>query len=246
MAQEEPRGIAPGVYWIDQTPSTQDLATSSEHVRKHGDVIATDNQTAGRGRLDRTWDTPPGTAAAMSIVLRPNVDPQLMSLMTLVVADALVRWFRELDVPVAVKWPNDVLDRDGKKLCGILAQWSPETNAVVVGIGTNLRFRDGQRHEKASALADYGVDISAQEFVREARQRLIDAVERFTAHPDVKPLEKTMNTIGQQVKAIMPDGKNIIGTATGLGPSGSLLIAGETPQEIFAADIVHLRPASSG
>src|SRR5699024_12200853 len=182
-------------------------------------------------------------AAAMSIVLRPNVDPQLMSMMTLVVADALVSWFRELDVPAAVKWPDDVLDADGKKLCGRLAQWLPETNAVVVGIGTNLRFSDASRHEKASALADYGVEISAQEFVTEARHRLIDAVERFIAKPDVKPLETTMSTIGQRVKAIMPDGKNIIGTAMGLGPTGSLLIADETLQEIFAADIVHLRPA---
>ena len=243
MAQQEPRRIAPGVYWIDETPSTQDVATGTEHVRKHGDVIATDNQTAGRGRLDRTWDTPPGTAAAMSLVLRPNLEPQLMSMMTLVVADALVSWFRELDVPAAVKWPNDVLDADGRKLCGILAQWLSETNAVVVGIGTNLRFGDGPRHDKASALADYGVELSAQEFVIEARQRLIDAVERFVASPDVKPLETTMSTIGQRVKAIMPDGKNIIGTAMGLGSTGSLLIAGETLQEIFAADIVHLRPA---
>ena len=243
MAQQEPRRIAPGVYWIDQTPSTQDLATGTKRVRKHGDVIATDNQTAGRGRLDRTWDTPPGTAAAMSIVLRPKVDPQLMSTMTLVAADALVSWFRELHVPAAVKWPNDVLDADGRKLCGILAQWLPETQAVVIGIGTNLCFSDGSGHERAGALADYGVEISAQDFVIEARHRLMDAVERFIAKPDVKPLETTMSTIGQRVKAILPDGKNIIGTAMGLGPTGSLLIAGETLQEIFAADIVHLRPA---
>lgn len=243
MAHEEPRQIASGVYWIDQTPSTQDLATGSEHVRKHGDVIATDNQTAGRGRLDRTWETPPGTAAAMSIVLRPQLEPQVMSMMTLVVADALVRWFRELNVPATVKWPNDVLDGDGKKLSGILAQWLPETNAVVVGIGTNLRFIEGPRHEKASALADYGVDITARDFVITARRRLLDAVERFIAAPEAKSFEATMSTIGQRVKAIMPDGKDIIGTAVGLGQTGSLLIAGETIQEIFAADIVHLRPA---
>lgn len=243
MAQEEPRRIATGVYWIDQTASTQDLAIGSEHVREHGDVIATDNQTAGRGRLNRTWDTPPGTAAAMSIVLRPHVEPQLMGMMTLVVADALVRWFRELNVPASVKWPNDVLAADGKKLCGILAQWLPETQAVVVGIGTNLRSAGSSHHEKAATLADYDVEIAAQDFVIEARQRLITAVEDFLTQPQAKSLEPTMSTIGQQVKAIMPNGKNIIGTAMGLGPTGSLLIASETIHEVFAADIVHLRPA---
>ncbi len=243
MAQEEPRRIAPGVYWIDETASTQDLAVGSVQVREHGDVIATDNQTAGRGRLDRMWETPPGTAAAMSMVLRPTVDPQVMSLMTLVVADALVRWFQELDVPAEVKWPNDVLDAAGKKLCGILAQWIPETQAVVVGIGTNLNMPTGQRHERAAALADYGIDISAQHFVLQARERLLVAVDRFSAQPEVQSLESTMSTIGQRVKAILPNGKNVLGTAVGLGPTGSLLIAGETMQEIFAADIVHLRPA---
>lgn len=243
MAQEEPRQIAQGTYWIDQTPSTQDLATGSEHVRKHGDVIATDTQTAGRGRLDRRWETPPGTAAAMSLVLRPNLEPQLMSMLTLVVADGLVRWFRELGVDAAVKWPNDVLAADGRKLCGILAQWLPETNAVVVGIGTNLDFGSGPRHERAAALADFGVTFDAQSFVVQARDKLFAAVEAFVADPDVSRFEQTMSTIGQQVRAILPDGKDVVGTATGLGPTGSLLIRAATTHEVFAADIVHLRPA---
>lgn len=243
MADQEPQQIAPGVYWSDELPSTQDLAISSASIREHGDVIATDNQTAGRGRLDRTWDTPPGTAAAMSIVLRPRLAPQFMGMLTIVVADAMVRWLKQLDVPAAVKWPNDVLDVHGKKLCGILAQWLPENQAVVIGLGTNLRFVECQRHERAAALADYGVDIPAQEFVVTARQRLLSAVERFCDEPDVKSLESTMSTVGQEVKAIMPNGKNIEGTAVGLGPTGSLLIAGETLQEVFAADIVHLRRA---
>ena len=178
----------------------------------------------------------------MSLVLRPNVEMQLMGTLTLVVADGLVRWFRELGVAAGVKWPNDVQGPDGKKLCGILAQWLPETNAVVIGIGTNLYFGEAPRLDTAAALSDYGVRIAAQEFVIAARVRLVEAVDRFTAAPDVKALEPTMTTIGQQVKAIMPDGNHVHGTAVGLGSTGSLLVRSETVQEIFAADIVHLRP----
>ena len=243
MAQHEQQQIAPGVYWVDQTGSTQDLAVGAEHVLQHGDVIATDNQTAGRGRLDRRWDTPAGTAAAMSLLLRPNVDTQLLGTLTLVVADGLVRWFRELGVVAGVKWPNDVQGPDGKKLCGILAQWLPETHAIVIGIGTNLDFGSAPRLDTAAALSDYGVSMAAQDFVIAARERLVDAVDSFIAAPDVKALEPTMTTIGQPVKAIMPDGNDVHGTAVGLGPTGSLLIRGETIQEIFAGDIVHLRPA---
>ena len=72
---------------------------------------------------------------------------------------------------------NDVLDVHGRS-CGILAQWLPENQAVVIG-RRNLRFVECQRHERAAALADYGVDIPAQEFVVTARQRLLSAVEHF-------------------------------------------------------------------
>lgn len=243
MAQLPQQQIAPGVYWVDQTGSTQQLAVLAEHDLHHGDVIASDNQTAGRGRLDRTWDTPPATAAAMSMVVRPNLPTQLLGVVTLVVADGLVRWFRELDVAAGVKWPNDVLGPDGKKLSGILAQWLPDTRSVVVGIGTNLDFSHHHRLETAGALADYGVELPAQEFVVEARERLVEAIDTFAAKPEVASLEATMTTIGQQVKAIMPDGNYIQGSAVGLGSTGSLIVRGDTEQEIFAADIVHLRPA---
>ena len=152
MAQKEYQRIASGVYWVDQVASTQDVLVAGAADFVHGDVIATGNQTAGRGRLDRSWDTPAGTAAAMSMVLRPHLEPQLFGTLTLVVADALVRWFRELDVNAGVKWPNDVLGPDGKKLCGILAQWLPQTNTVVVGIGTNLKFGDTKAVDTAAAL----------------------------------------------------------------------------------------------
>lgn len=243
MASEEYKQIAAGVYWIDQTGSTQDVAAAAKAVFRHGDVFATDHQTAGRGRLDRSWETPAGTAAAMSLVLRPNLEPQLLGMLTLVVADGLVRWFRELGVEAAVKWPNDVQGPDGKKLCGILAQWVPDASAVIVGIGTNLHFRNVEAVATAAALADYGVEYAAQEFVITARGQLLAAVESFVADPDATRLEATMSTIGQRVKAIMPDGKDIVGTAAGLGSTGSLLIQNDTMHEIFAADIVHLRPA---
>ena len=244
MAQLQQQQIAPGVYWVEQTGSTQDLVIEAQHELAHGDVIATDHQTAGRGRLDRSWDTPAGTAAAMSIALRPKLASDLMGVLTLVVADGLVRWFRDLGVTAGVKWPNDVQGPDGRKLCGILAQWLPETHTVVVGVGTNLNFGEHPRLDTAGALADYGLDMPARDFVIAARDRLVEAVDGFAAAPDVSALEPTMTTIGQQVKAIMPGGNDIYGIAVGLGSTGSLIVRGDTDEEIFAADIVHLRPAS--
>jgi BirA family biotin operon repressor/biotin-[acetyl-CoA-carboxylase] ligase len=243
VAQQDQQQIAPGVYWVDQTPSTQDLAVTAQHELQHGDVIATDHQTAGRGRLDRTWQTPAGTAAAMSIVLRPQLAMERMGVLTLVVADALARWFRDLGVEAGVKWPNDIQGPDGNKLSGILAQWLPETQTVVVGVGTNLDFGAHARVGTAGALADYGVTMPADQFVIAARDHMVQAVDDFVAAPEVSALGSTMRTIGQQVKAIMPDGHDVYGTAVGLGATGSLVVRSDTDHEIFAADIVHLRPA---
>src|SRR5690625_3282326 len=158
----------------------------------------------------------------MSVVLRPTVATELMGMMTLVVADGLVRWFRELGVAATVKWPNDVLGPDNKKLCGILAQWLPETNAVVIGVGTNLQLSEVTRLEQAGALGDYGVQFDAQDYVIAARQYMLQAVDVFVANPQVQALEPTMATIGQRVKAIMPDGNDVFGMAVGLGATGSL------------------------
>jgi len=243
VAQLHHPQIASGVYWVDQIPSTQDIAVDAANELQHGDVIATDNQTAGRGRLDRSWDTPVGTAAAMSVMLRPNLTTELMGALTLVVADGLVRWFRGFGIDAGVKWPNDVQGPNGKKLCGILAQWLPQSQAVVMGIGTNIDFGQTPPVETAAALADYGLKISPRDFVVEARQRVVEAVDAFVTAPDVEPLEDTMITLGQQVKAIIPDGNHIHGIAVGLGSTGSLIVRSETDHEIFAADIVHLRPA---
>lgn len=107
-------------------------------------VIATDTQTAGRGRLDRAWSTPPGTALAVSLFLAhepsgapaPALDPRRLGWVPLLAGVAMVRAVRSLGVTGAgLKWPNDVLV-DGRKLCGILTELTP--TGVVVGAGLNV------------------------------------------------------------------------------------------------------------
>ena len=124
-------------------------------------VLATDTQTAGRGRLDRAWSTPPGKALAVSVFLahepsgapelvgsassardpaaalpRATLDPRRLGWVPLIAGVAMVRAVRSLGVTGAgLKWPNDVLV-DGRKLCGILTELTP--TGVVVGAGLNV------------------------------------------------------------------------------------------------------------
>src|SRR5699024_6003387 len=144
----------------------------------------------------------------------------------------------ELGVDATVKWPNDVLTADGKKLCGILAQWLPEEHALVMGIGTNLNLPQDARHERAAALADYDIRLETHECVMTARQRILQSVDTVAANPDVKTLDPTMGTIGRRVKAIMPGAQDVVGTAIGLGQPGRLIVEHQQIEEVFAADII--------
>jgi BirA family biotin operon repressor/biotin-[acetyl-CoA-carboxylase] ligase len=113
--------------------STQDMIKADEDPE--GTVVATDEQTAGRGRLGRRWDAPPGKAILCSVLLRPPGErhfPELSLVTGVAVADAVER---ALGLSAQIKWPNDVLV-NRKKVAGILAE--ARGPAVVVGIGINV------------------------------------------------------------------------------------------------------------
>jgi BirA family biotin operon repressor/biotin-[acetyl-CoA-carboxylase] ligase len=106
-----------------------------------GLLVTAEQQTAGKGRLGRPWQTPPGRALAMSLLLRPPIPPTLAPRLTLVAAVAVAEAVRSVTgLPVGIKWPND-LQIEGRKLCGILTEMEAEIEQVrfvVLGIGLNV------------------------------------------------------------------------------------------------------------
>jgi BirA family biotin operon repressor/biotin-[acetyl-CoA-carboxylase] ligase len=123
------------VRWFPQVGSTNDVATMlAERGAEEGVVVVADQQTAGRGRLGRTWASPPGAGIYMSAILRPS--PRAATLLTIAagvaVADAVAQ---ATGLDVQLKWPNDVYVAD-RKLAGILAEGAPRY--VVLGIGINV------------------------------------------------------------------------------------------------------------
>ena len=152
------RGGWRNVHWLARVDSTQrvarDLARSGA---AEGTAVVAEEQTAGRGRLGRTWHSPPGDNLYCSIVLRPPRAPaevpQIALVAGLAVADAVQETAGRCP---AIKWPNDVL-LDGKKVCGILTEMESEMDRVhhvIAGIGVNLNTRRFPRElrEKASSL----------------------------------------------------------------------------------------------
>ncbi len=113
----------------------------AEKGAAHGTVVCADAQTLGRGRLGRKWESPPGRNLYLSILLRPDVDPQVAPQLTLVTAVALAATVEDVSgLQSMLKWPND-LYLDGRKAAGILAEMSADPDRlrhVIIGVGLNV------------------------------------------------------------------------------------------------------------
>jgi len=175
------------VHCLTETGSTnQDLRQLAEQGVAEGAVIVADRQSAGRGRLGRRWESPAGVNLYCSILLRPNIPPQqapqLTFLSAVATAEAMIETFQ---LPVRVKWPNDLLV-GGNKIAGMLNEMSAESEQVhfvLLGIGVNLnmtaeQFPDDLRYPATSVLLEQGQPVERLVFVRSLLQH-IDALYRI-------------------------------------------------------------------
>lgn len=215
-----------------------------------GEVVIADCQTAGRGRLDRQWESPAGKNIYLSIILRPETPPTTTSQLTLVaavaVAETLAKFSKERP---AVKWPNDVLI-DGKKVCGILTEMSAKrdkTDFVILGIGINVNTDlddfSAEIKETATSLALIkGSTSDRAEIQTELFQKLehwyrtyltqgfLPIYERYTALSCLK---------GQRVEVVFENERKQ-GIAQGIDDTGALLIKTDDDQieRIIAGDVI--------
>ena len=133
--------LKPKILRFESLPSTNtELARMASEGAAEGVAILAEEQTAGRGRLQRAWSSPRGAGLYFSVLLRPAIAPSDWPLITFVAALAVADALREAaGVQTDIKWPNDLLSGE-RKICGILAEAieTPAGRAVVVGIGINL------------------------------------------------------------------------------------------------------------
>lgn len=221
-----------------ETPSTN--AVVAERARAGepaGLVVVAEAQTAGRGRLDRSWVSPPRAGLTFSVLLRPDLPaaqwPWLPLWTGLAVATAL-RERAELDAEL--KWPNDVLVQ-GRKLCGILAE-VPEPGAVVLGIGLNVTTRAEELpHDSATSLRLAGASTTDRDTVLRAVLRSLTAVLR-DADAARTAYRERCSTLGRRVRVELPADRSVEGTAEAVDDSGRLVVDGTA---YGAGDVVHLR-----
>lgn len=217
----------------------------------HLSVVVTDNQTAGRGRLDRSWETPAGSALAISVLIREiPAQPEAIGWIPLVaglaMADAVTVQLADHDV--AVKWPNDVLV-DSRKICGILAESTG--SEIVIGAGINTAMTAGQLPvPTATSFAALGAVYDEDRLVADYLRRLDGLLAALAAWGDGDrsgvhaAISARCATLGREVDVVLPDGTNLHGTAVRLEPDGRLCIdSGGEQTLVSAGDVVHARLA---
>ncbi|HIY65278.1 MAG TPA: biotin--[acetyl-CoA-carboxylase] ligase [Candidatus Agrococcus pullicola] len=231
------------VHFAVETGSTFELV---DHTAPDWTCWTTLNQTAGRARVDRRWETPPGQALATCLVVRPSSGHSWMPLVT---GLALARTIDELvEATPAIKWPNDVMI-DGRKISGILCELRGDV--IVVGFGVNLVQRAEVLLETATSLRQEGgtgeAESLADAVLAGVVQRLRLLVPRLGTEALLQEVSEACSTLGQRVRAEMPDGTRIVGAAARLDADGGLVIATDAGERsVTAGDIVHLRPERTG
>jgi BirA family biotin operon repressor/biotin-[acetyl-CoA-carboxylase] ligase len=241
------------VEYHDAIGSTNDRARDLAAEGAPETVVVADEQTGGRGRLNREWTAPSG-GVWLSLLARPSLPPARVPLLTMAAAVATAEAAREAGVAARIKWPNDVLvERDGevRKLAGILTEMEGEADRVswvVVGVGVNANLDLADLPEGSTSLrAERAAGGSAPPDVdrRAFAQRVIERFHGFRADPDaVLPAWRDLSdTLGRRVRVDTP-GEAVVGAAVDVEPPGTLVVeTDEGIRRVSAGDCEHLRPA---
>jgi BirA family biotin operon repressor/biotin-[acetyl-CoA-carboxylase] ligase len=247
---------------VDETGSTNaDLAVAARAGAPVGSVLLADHQSAGRGRLGRTWTAPPGTSIAMSVLVRPDVSVDRWTWLPLLAGLAVSDGIRqEADLPADLKWPNDVLVL-GRKVSGVLAERveTPTGPAVVIGMGINVHLTVEQlpvptATSLALVLAELGLGafpLHRTSIVSTTLRSLERILARWEEVADVPGLStdalalayrERCATIGREVRISLSDGTSVDGVARDVDAAGRLVLETPTGSRTFGAgDVVHLR-----
>jgi BirA family biotin operon repressor/biotin-[acetyl-CoA-carboxylase] ligase len=240
---------------VDEVGSTNAaLLTRAGDGEQQGAILIAEHQGAGRGRLDRTWISPPRAGITVSFLLRPDVPAARRGWLPLLTGVALAESVSSLTgAVVSLKWPNDLQAADGRKLAGILAEVSGD--AVVVGVGLNVNTRPDELPETGTSLAvvtggpmDRGPLLLA--FLRAVERRYLD----WTG-PLGDPVASGLagdylawcSTVGRPVTVTMPDGSTLEGTADAVDWDGRLVVrTAEGTVELASGDVQHVRSPRPG
>lgn len=245
-----PEGVIQGeLCCFESIDSTNEEAKRrGEMGAAHGSVYVADTQTSGKGRRGRNWLSPAGEDIFFTILLRPELPLDCVSMLTLVAASAVAEGIdKATGQNSQIKWPNDiVLNR--KKVCGILTEMNMEIDSiayVVVGIGINvnrMEFREDIADMATSLKKESGHAIERATLLSEILSAFFRDYKLFLEKQDLSPFLESYNqklvNVGREVKVIKK-GEEIIRTAIGINDRGELIVqdAEGNIEHIFSGEV---------
>ncbi len=241
-------------YHFDVLDSTNKKAKElAEKGCEHGTLVTADMQAAGVGRRGRSWSSEKGTGIYMSMVLRPQMETEQVSMLTLVAALAVAKALEKLGVyekqEPCIKWPNDLVLHK-KKICGILTELAlvgTKIDYVIVGIGINVsnqQFPEEIKETASSILLETGKNVDREELLVEIWNCFKDDYETFLEIQDFSLLKEAYEAYlvnkYQSVMVLDPAG-NYEGTAMGITKKGELIVDTENGQKLVSSGEVSVR-----
>ncbi len=224
----------PEIRYYNRLGSTNDLA--DEWARQNAPdlaLVVADEQTAGRGRMGRTWFTPAGAALAFSLVLRPGrIASQHIAHLTALGALAVCITLKEhYHLPAEIKWPNDVL-LSGKKCCGVLveANWQEQNlRYAILGVGINVSAEAIPQgiplNFPATAVETaLGQPVDRLELLAHILERLLFWRTRLGSVEFLEAWKLHLAFLNQEVRIIRPNAVPLVGVIDGLAPDGALIL----------------------
>ena len=220
------------VHFARETDSTNLwIKRLAKEGASEGTLALAEFQSAGRGRLGRSWEVPEGTSVMMSILLRPKFEPQYAPTLTLVMGMAVAKAVKSLGFDVSIKWPNDVVVSH-KKICGILTEMGVRDGKIdyaVIGVGINVNIREfpEEMADKATSLyLESGREFDRSQIPGLVMEAFEEYYEKFAATCDLSGLKEEYESIlanyNQPVRVLAKEPYE--GVARGITDGGELLV----------------------
>jgi BirA family biotin operon repressor/biotin-[acetyl-CoA-carboxylase] ligase len=240
-----------GVEVVPRTASTNaDLLARCEAGEAPGVVLVAEHQTQGRGRLDRTWESPAGTGLTFTASVAPTVDRSAWGWLPLLAGLAVVEAVQErTGLSAGLKWPNDVLVGD-RKLGGLLVQVAANAPVAVIGIGINTHLRaEAMPVPEATSLVLEGADAEGADRVRLLTAilgRLAVRMADLDAGPSDQAMADYRNacvTLGRHVDIARTSAAHVRGVVADVADDAALVVDvhGDGTVHVAAGDVTHLR-----
>ena len=238
--------IGKNIIHLESVDSTNDYLKKIGNNVQEGTVVISEEQTKGKGRLGRNWQSKSKEGIWMSIILKPQIIPYKAPFITLIAGAAIVKALNGLQVPVKIKWPNDIIINN-KKVSGILTELSAEierVNYVVVGIGMNVKnlYFDKELEEKATSLYKEDYYLSRVELVSqiiyEFEKLYKNYIENNNKEETLRICKEYSAVLNKDVYIIKDDKKELV-KCIDISNDGNLIVrdSNDTIQEILSGEV---------